>query len=447
MQNNNIEESPNEIIQENEKANEINFSKLEQNDKLTLKEKIIEKPKFTKNWLNFLIIATAINIIWYLIEFKQPPGYNDNCTMFCFPDYFFNLMLFVFFILPISIFLLIIETTTHISKLRKYQNKRQLCSATEMILLIIFTSNLFVLLFPNLSKIFIGSSSVLYLIILTIPLFAILTKTIFNYLNKNIAKEHFIKIIVFSLLCLLMHLFVSKNFFNKEPLLTFLVFLFSLLISIMLILIKKGKRESKLLELKNEKENKKKINFSIIVIILTIVFFVLFLIYYYSAKKKNEEFKEAELYLKQEKSISTELQMNKNLSKSRPGNETSAEAPKNETASWKTYTNSKYGFSLNFPQTWEGYITKNRTLNWGSLGTSDSIDFGFSIQNSLFNISIHTKNKWEQIKSTEGPTPAYLGENSQYVFGYSKAQDAANDTIIARMSEISTIIKTFKIVK
>jgi len=111
------------------------------------------------------------------------------------------------------------------------------------------------------------------------------------------------------------------------------------------------------------------------------------------------------------------------------------------------YNNSKYGFSLTFPQTWKGYSAKNRTLNLGSFGTSDSVDFGFSVQDSLFNVSIHTKSQWQQIKSEEGPTPTYLGENSQYVFGYATAQDAANDTIIARMREIQDIVKTFKVTK
>ncbi len=111
------------------------------------------------------------------------------------------------------------------------------------------------------------------------------------------------------------------------------------------------------------------------------------------------------------------------------------------------YSNPQYGFSLTFPQTWKGYIAKNRTLNWGSLGTSDSIDFGFPTQDSLFNVSIHTKSQWQQIKSEKGPTPTYLGENNQYVFGYSVAQYAANDTIIARMKEIQNIIKTFKVTK
>jgi len=108
-----------------------------------------------------------------------------------------------------------------------------------------------------------------------------------------------------------------------------------------------------------------------------------------------------------------------------------------------TYTNSIYNFSLKFPQTWKGYVVKNRTLNWGSLGTSDSIDFGFPSQDSLFNISVHTKNQWQKIQGMEGPKPTYLGENKLYVFGYGSAQDAKNSEIIERMKEIKSIIQTF----
>jgi len=110
------------------------------------------------------------------------------------------------------------------------------------------------------------------------------------------------------------------------------------------------------------------------------------------------------------------------------------------------YENSEYGFSLNFPKTWEGYTTKNRTVDWKPDGTSDSIDFGFPIQDSLFNISMHTKDQWQEIKSVEeGPTPGYLGENSQFIFGYSGTQYAANDTMIERTKEVPEILRSFKL--
>jgi len=67
------------------------------------------------------------------------------------------------------------------------------------------------------------------------------------------------------------------------------------------------------------------------------------------------------------------------------------------------YTNSTYGFTLTFPQTWEDYTAKNRTLDWGTLGTNDSIDFGFSAQDALFNISVHTKNMFSDMHRHKMP--------------------------------------------
>lgn len=122
-------------------------------------------------------------------------------------------------------------------------------------------------------------------------------------------------------------------------------------------------------------------------------------------------------------------------------------AQPSDQAQTMVYNNSKYGFSLTFPQTWDGYTTKSRKLNWGDSGTSDSIDFGYSTQTSLFNISVLTKNQWKQIKSQAGPKPTYLGENDLYVFGYSTAQDAVNNTIISRMKEIPEIVKTFEVLE
>lgn len=110
-----------------------------------------------------------------------------------------------------------------------------------------------------------------------------------------------------------------------------------------------------------------------------------------------------------------------------------------------SYNNDQYGFSLEFPSSWGGYVVKNRTIDWGIPGTSDSVDFGFSAQDSLFNISVISQDQWKKISSEEGPLPTYLGENNKYVFVYGAAQYIANNAMAARMGEIKDIIKTFKI--
>lgn len=126
----------------------------------------------------------------------------------------------------------------------------------------------------------------------------------------------------------------------------------------------------------------------------------------------------------------------------------SASAPvmQNSTnASQEMVYTSAYGFTITLPGVWKNYTVKNRILDWEPAGTSDSLDFGFAAQDSLFNISIHTKAQWQAIKKGEGPTPTYLGENAKYIFGYSTAQFAADKTMTARMKETQEILKTFKI--
>lgn len=109
------------------------------------------------------------------------------------------------------------------------------------------------------------------------------------------------------------------------------------------------------------------------------------------------------------------------------------------------YYNSEFGFSLTFPKTWNGYSARNRVLNWGAQGNSNSVDFGFAIQDSLFNISVHSKDQWQKINSQEGPKPTYISENGQYVFAYAVAHDASDESITSRMKEIPGIIATFEI--
>jgi len=107
------------------------------------------------------------------------------------------------------------------------------------------------------------------------------------------------------------------------------------------------------------------------------------------------------------------------------------------------YTNDKYGFSLPLSYDWEGFETQERVLDWGDLGTSNSVDFGFEENGefySLFNISIHEKNQWASLDASDGPRPTYAGENSEYVFGYSIAQDAYGNDYYGRLMDQITYL-------
>jgi len=117
----------------------------------------------------------------------------------------------------------------------------------------------------------------------------------------------------------------------------------------------------------------------------------------------------------------------------------------NEKDNFIAYKDATYGFSLEFPQSWERYVTAKRELDWGDSGVSDSIDFGLPAQKEIFNISIHTKEQWEEITKTGGPHPIYLAENDQYVFGWASAQDVVNEEIGERFDEVPTIIDTFEL--
>jgi len=110
-----------------------------------------------------------------------------------------------------------------------------------------------------------------------------------------------------------------------------------------------------------------------------------------------------------------------------------------------TYKSSKYGFSLTFPESWKGYTTSYRSLDFGTSGKADSIDFGLPAQQGMFNISMHTQAQWDSIQKEEGPKPSYLGKGNGYVFGYSGAQYAANSEMEKRLAEAETIVKRFTV--
>lgn len=110
-----------------------------------------------------------------------------------------------------------------------------------------------------------------------------------------------------------------------------------------------------------------------------------------------------------------------------------------------TYKNEVYGFEMTFPETWKGYSTTDRTLDWGTLGKSDSIDFGLPGEEALLNVSFNAKDQWEKIKTEGGPIPSVLGESDKFVFAYSTAQSVSNGTMAERLNEVPEIIKTFKL--
>jgi len=123
------------------------------------------------------------------------------------------------------------------------------------------------------------------------------------------------------------------------------------------------------------------------------------------------------------------------------------------------YSNSQYGFSLTFPQTWKGYITKTETSNW-TKGVSSAgelmgdtmittIYFGFPAQSDIFGISVFTKEQWNKIQAFGLPNvpKKSLEESGQYVFAEVWSQATVNNEMSARRQEITSITKTFEVTK
>ena len=107
------------------------------------------------------------------------------------------------------------------------------------------------------------------------------------------------------------------------------------------------------------------------------------------------------------------------------------------------YYNQKYGFGMTFPLTWEDYDATEIQTNWGEF-KAQSVSFGFDAQESLFAISVFTKDQWETLQDLpDRRQVTYLDENSMYVFAWSHAQSLENDEMEKRAQEIGDIIDSF----
>ncbi len=105
---------------------------------------------------------------------------------------------------------------------------------------------------------------------------------------------------------------------------------------------------------------------------------------------------------------------------------------------WPEYTNETFGFSLSFPETWEGYlITENANF----------IDFGFTEQNPVARISIIGPEQWEQVRQQEDNGLLYVGETEEYVIVYSLVAQAVDENIQALITEFPTIIENLTLLE
>ena len=133
-----------------------------------------------------------------------------------------------------------------------------------------------------------------------------------------------------------------------------------------------------------------------------------------------------------------------------------------QTADWKTYTNTEYGFKLTFPDSWEGYII-NKNSSWeGWIESMPSEGPDYSGPLLIFkNPQTTTKQLWQDIpimvftpevwKLVDGGKvsvsaapvgPVKIGENSKYVFATPPRWYGFTDAI--GWQEAIEIVKTFK---
>lgn len=128
------------------------------------------------------------------------------------------------------------------------------------------------------------------------------------------------------------------------------------------------------------------------------------------------------------------------------------------TANWKTYTNTKYGFTLTFDDLWKGYQVKEsvpndlETLLRIYIPTTSAKYYtdpkGYA---NPLTIVVSTPAQWAELQkqAQNGEIPALgpvLAKNDKYVFTYGSWQDCPEDLCSKINSqELQKIISSFKV--
>lgn len=109
-----------------------------------------------------------------------------------------------------------------------------------------------------------------------------------------------------------------------------------------------------------------------------------------------------------------------------------------------TYKNDKYGFSIDFPDTWKGYTVteKNEVSEYYPREASFSFDLGGEM---LFAVGVFTKEQFANVDPDENPIihDSKIAENASYVFTAVGSQDNS-DFLYVRRGEVEGILDTFK---
>jgi len=118
--------------------------------------------------------------------------------------------------------------------------------------------------------------------------------------------------------------------------------------------------------------------------------------------------------------------------------------PQAQTSGWLSMSDSQNVFSIKLPSTWNLKTTESAG---DAPGEIKDVDFEFPDGTSVFSISVYTPGAWASLQSQDGPLPAYLGQNSKYVFGESDHQDpitgqsVTEDVILQLMPQVMATFK------
>ncbi|MEI6039801.1 MAG: PsbP-related protein [Candidatus Berkelbacteria bacterium] len=124
------------------------------------------------------------------------------------------------------------------------------------------------------------------------------------------------------------------------------------------------------------------------------------------------------------------------------------------TTTSKIYTNSKYGFSLTFPKSWEKYKIKEANIEGATAtyyvnvptkfpSSTDGNSTDLKDYYSPFALSVYTLAQWKDVVKSDGPQDSLITKNDKYVFTWTHAQWAPEDFKLD--SDIAGIIASFKL--
>ncbi|MDO8669298.1 MAG: hypothetical protein Q7K65_03310 [Candidatus Buchananbacteria bacterium] len=187
-------------------------------------------------------------------------------------------------------------------------------------------------------------------------------------------------------------------------------------------------------------ENKSPLLITLIIVVL--LFFGLVVLFYYTISQ-NTLLKEKILLINQQQTDSTDILSAKieELKNQLSANDSTNNTP--DSNAGITYLNNDFGFSLQLPAGWEGYMVTKSASTATSINTT--IFFGLKNWPEIFAIGIYTKEQWNKIGDDELAKRSYLAENSKYVFTSARAQDFGPPEYNNLVNNYDEIIKTFKV--